>query len=153
MESYERSHERYRDTEKHRYGYIFLYRNTDLPDIGEYDRRSIGSEFDDEDGEGEIGMDEVIEFPYKWLVFRCSYSGLLREDTESITSYTIEEKITEDISYPPQEKDDVNIEHSKWREKCSCEGHNRSLDDHETEHENISSRLKWWYDSRIEVGI
>ena len=65
MEPYERGYERYRDTEKHRYGYVFLYRNTDLPDITESDRRSIGSELDDEDGKGEIGMDEVIEFGYK----------------------------------------------------------------------------------------
>ncbi len=65
MEPYERRHERYRDTEKHGCGYIFLYRNTDLPDIGESDRRSIGSELDDEDGESEIGMDEMIEFAYK----------------------------------------------------------------------------------------
>ena len=36
-----------------------------LADIGESDRWRIRGELDDEDGECEVGMDEVIEFFYK----------------------------------------------------------------------------------------
>lgn len=90
MESDQTRDERDRNTEKERIEEVFFQIDSELPDIGKSYRRSIGSELDDEDGEGKISLDNMVKLPDQGRFFWCIDLSFLLEHPESISSNRIE---------------------------------------------------------------
>lgn len=90
MESDQTRDERDRNTEKERIEEVFFQIDSEFSNIGKSYRWSIGSELDDENGESEIALYNMIKFPNQCHLFLRIDLGFLLEHPESISSNRIE---------------------------------------------------------------
>ena len=98
-------------------------------------------------------MDDMVELPDQRVLLRGIDLCLLLEDGEPVAPDRVEEEISQDISGPSEDEDDPDIEDAERGEKGPSKGHEWSFDDHEPEHDQISSRLEGRDDSWVEVVI
>lgn len=116
--------------------------NIGSPNIRKSQWWSIGCELYSEERKEEIFVHERIELSKEGILIEVWWYFFGLEYPNTSPSYPEKKVISDHISSPSQECDDINIEHSYRCEKCCNNSDKRSLYDHESEHDKISSCLK-----------
>lgn len=141
-----------RDTENYGIEDITSERYITLSYKGQSKRLNIGSEFDDEYREEKVRVYQDIQLREKVrMLLGIFFLDVLEELCSESSDGKIEE-ISADISSESEQENQREAEYSKRSEKGGDEGDDRSLENHEPEHQNISSSLKLVYGCGIEIG-